>query len=358
MIYIFLFLVFIGISLILLASFIHFKDKKQFRGDRLSETPIFKKILDNIVPNEKSAEYRIKSNLIFVFNRNFSVRDFYFAKIFIFLGAVVLSVVIVASNMFSRYEEALDVSSKTSITISSSEYNYLVSGLKFVSKSESMKDYHNDLSVLDANISTLPEEDSREKFSKMSTTNLYQILEDVNDKMGDVFSFLDLILVLGLLVLAWVGPDEVLKRAFKSLAGKSVFEFDELQSTIMLNTHLQTLDLLEVLIENASYYRNILREFRDSYEADPKKSKEVVMFGNTFTNNVKELVRYLDILDTEGPEACKFLVSVKKEQGQQLIRRTREALIKSRRNKVKVLCIVGFLIVVVRVIVSLFAGAV
>lgn len=358
MIYIFLFLMFVGISFILLASFIHFKDKKQFRGDKLSETPIFKKILDSIAPSEKSQEYKTKSNLIFVFNRNFSVRDFYFAKIFIFLGAVVLSVVIIASNMFTRYEEALDVSSKTSITISSSEYHDLTAGLRFVSKSKNSKDYHNDLSVLDANISTLKDSDSREKFNKLSVTNLYQILTDVNDKMGDVFSFLDIALVLGLLVLAWVGPDEILKRAFKSLAGKSVFEFDELQSTIMLNTHLQTIDLLEVLIENASYYRNILREFRDSYEADPKKSKELVMFGNTFTSNVKELVRYLDILDTEGPEACKFLVSVKKEQGQQLIKRTRENLIRARRKKVKLLCIIGFLLVVVRVVVSLFAGAV
>lgn len=347
MIYLIGALTFLAILFFIFSRYNHYRDVSAFlKGVDLKDRFFVKKVLNKVTPKPSDPKYKAQTNQCFILNTRFDIRDFYLLKLFVVLSGVVLSICIVATNVANRYSDSYDVSSYIACEMNSTEFKALSRDLKFPDE-EDAKAVSSDLSTLQANVTTLNEA----KFKSCNREDLYDALKSVRKSQSHMVRFVDFLIITTVLLACWALPDYFLKKICLFLGSNSLREYDSLLSVLLISRYYDTEKIIRNLTDSARYYTNFFREFEVMYESAPTKAFNYVMTKSEFPTKFKDIVRYLSVLDSEGPEALEVLVSARKDQIQDDIIYHQDRIQNKRKKLVNRICVIAFLASMIRVLV-------
>ena len=348
-----LFFIFFTIALfsIGMVMYTRFKDFKEFRGDKFVETPLAKFLINSVLPPSGSkTEFKYKDYL-YVLNRNLTFRDFYFAKIIALVIGVLVGIAIVVTNVKLSYDDCFQISKDVPILMTSSEYKELSNGLSFDNSDADVK-------LLENNVGSLSTEVSRSKFEPLNAKTCYKYVCNMHDEVSGCFGVGDIAMLLLIPFLSWMIPNFVISGLFKYIQGNALCEYDNLETTISIMRNDKIERIIDALEQDSLYYRNMFYDFEDLYEANPDDAFAVIEQHGEFPNNFKRLIRYLEMLHSQGPEYIKNIIDSNKQQTEQELYDKLMAITNKRLSRLKLICTISFCLAIFRVIVTLFSSVV
>ena len=349
-----IYIVFVIFSIISLSSigmviYIKFKDLKEFRGDRFVETPVARFLINLVIP-KRGSDLELKyKDYLYTLNKNVTLRDFYFIKILAVFIGIIISIAICVTNVRMSYNDCFKVSKKIPIEMTSSEFESLSKDLKFDGSDSDKK-------ILESNIRSLPDKESQYKFETLKIDTCYKYVSNMNDETSGCFGFIDFILVFGIPAFFWSIPNLIVSGLYKYLRNNSLFEYDSLETTISIMRNDKIDRVLEALEDDALYYRNLFYDFDDLYEASPADAFAVIEQHDEFSDNFKRLIRYLDMLYTQGPDYIRNIVDSNKKQTEKELKDKLMNLTNKRLRRLKLVCTISFCLSLFRVIMTLLSA--
>ena len=334
------------ILFLILSRYNHYKDVSAFlHGVKLKDRYFVKKILNEMMPARNTPKYRVQMNQCFILNTRFDIRDFYLLKLFIMIGGLLFAICVITTNIASRYSDSYDVSKYIACEMTSSDYKSLSNGLKFPNE-KNKKAVNEDLHELNSNVQSLNEE----KFNSCNREDLYDAVKSVRSAQSSVFKFVDILIITVIFLICWFIPDFIMKKICLFLSSNSFKEYDSLLSVLLISRYYDTQKVIRHLTDSAKFYTNYFREFEVMYESSSSKACDCVLSRREFPSRFKDIVRYISVLDSEGPEALEVLVSARKDQIQDDIVYNQQKIQEKRQKMLTRICTIVFLASMIRVL--------
>lgn len=343
--------VIVAVILLFTAWYLTKRDEKVFTGKGLKESFFMRHLIDSLLPAKKSTkEYKWK-NMITILDNNLTIRDILFARIVATMCAFVIAIAIVFTNVITRYDKAFEISTEVPIQISNSDYEILVKGLTMKPINRQFEEVE-----LYSNIGRIEAPETKELYSSIRASSLYDYCYSIHQDLSSLFGFIDVVLVLGLTWLGWICIAFIFKACFNLLVSNELFEFDNLETDIAMMSDLPIMIILQDLEKTSLFYREMFYKFRTVYADSEIRAYEMVFNRREFPEHFKKLIRYLNMIDLNGPVyAKKQIMSTKSITEKDVL----ESLKLSNRKKIKVLNIittVAFMLGFIRVLFVLFSS--
>lgn len=348
MVYLLIILIVIAVIFFVLSKYSKFKDLQGFGGFSVDNTKIIKKLVNAIMPKENSDDYRVKSNMLFVLDSKMTVKTFYFIKLIVLVLGLVLSIGIISTRVYESYSASFDVSKYVSCDISKDEYDVLSKDLTYSNKNDSIEDKK----ILIRNLSNL-NSPHKAAIASSDTDKLYKAICNIHSSLNRVVSISDLLILCLVMLLSWVIPDVVLRKSYSFLSEGSFREYDYLLSYLLVSRNEDTETILRNLTNSSKYYTNFFREYANAYEASSTTAYEFISSRPEFPSLFQQLVRYVDLLDSEGSKNLEVVVSAKKDQNQDDIMEDQMRITRKRVNLVSRLFTISFIVCIFRVLISM-----
>lgn len=339
----------LSISLGIISFYYRFKDLKEFRDDRMVEAPGIRHLLDAIVPSEGTKEYLVYSDYIYILYNRSNIRDFFLLKIIILLITLVLSFTVVGTNMLKDFTEAFAVNEQLPVSVTYEEYSHLSSGITFQEAS-----YQRDKETIEMNIKTYKGKESS-YIENVNVEDSYLHLQVIKSRLDKVFGILDIITILIFIVVGWKSPDWILKFCYNLLEGNKLFEYDTLETNISIHAEKPVSEILDILKIESKYYKNILYEFYNIYENNSEIAYNLVEYRQEFPKDFKRLIRYLSMIDSQGPDYVRDIIDSNKKQTEEEIYNLLRRNTKKKLQKLQLICTGAFILAITRIIISLFS---
>lgn len=350
--YFFLFCLILGIIIFGFELFRIQKLNKVFSGIGFMEGPFMSRLINSVIPKEESGQYLKLDDYIFVLDSKKTVRDFYAIKIICVFCAFLIAISVTLTNVYDRKSGAFSVNESMPINITQDEYDLLVKGVNLQSN-----DLTTQAEIVKENIGTIDNQETITRLNKTSAGDLLTYLKVINSKLTHVFGFLDILIFVGLVVVGWLISDFILKWLVGMLVSRELFEFDDLETDILMLSEKQVLIILETLKKNAMFYREFFCKFKDLYTESPKSAYELVAARKEFPEHFKKLVRYLNMIETDGPEHVKLIISSNKETTNDDIFKALRRQDKRRVRTLNILVAISFFSGLLRIIIALIQSS-
>jgi hypothetical protein len=387
MITVILSLLIICILLLSYAGYLSYKSNSNFRGDGFGDRVLVQKIIDLFLPKEKSLKRLILEDYLFVVDSYTKARDFYFIKILSCMAGILISTAILGTNLITRYNNVFKVSMSVPIEISRQDYNYLSKNLEFPKYNKEkngfsisgIKDMMNGTSKNSAKVEVIDEKteelnernkgiiegrissmsgESLEKFKSLDKDTVYKYIQILHNDIHKIFGFLDVMLFMLIPFLAWILPSELLKFYYRYLESNTILEFDDLETYIYINSEKHVIDILDILIEHSSYYKEMFIEFKTIYEENQSDSYTLIAERPEFPFRFKSLVSYLNLMDSSVPTQVLAAIEANKTTTHDDIMRLLYREDNKKKKRLLRLATAAFILSIVRLLLSLVLSAV
>lgn len=341
----------IAIILLCVSWYMIRKDEKIFTGRGLREGLLMRKIIDALVPPPNSDKDYTWKNIISILNSRMSIRDIYFARIVSTLCAFLIGMAIVITNVANRYDSAFELSPRMPVRFTSSDYKILTGGISFTEDSKLT-----DEKEIVSNINLLEDPESRRIYSNLSKESLYNYSKIIHDELSNLFGLFDVLLIILVTIFGWLIVPVFLKSCFRILANNELFEYDNLETEIVMSAEQPIIIILSDLEKSALFYREMIYRFRTIYADSPKKAYDMVFSRREFPEHFKKLIRYLNMIEINGPTyAKKQIISTKKITEEDVYTQLRKINRRKIRN-LNIITTVAFLLSFARVLYVLFSS--
>lgn len=339
----------IVIILLFIALYLRGTAERHFAGRSITEGGLTKKLIDSFMPPKSSASYITQDDMLYILDSSKSLRDLYFLKIISVIAFTLIGVAITITNIGIRKDEAFKVSTDMPISISESDYEVLTKGVLFTQGDEKY-----DYRILRQNSKSLENKDTVTVLENTTDADMYNCMSIINNRLNTIYSWLDPLIILLFILFGGLAPGFILKRVFILLASKTLFEFDNLETLILMNCDEHIEYLLLDLQHNSLFYRTFFYNFRLIYNDSHEQAYSTVANRKEFPERFKKLIRYLNMLETNGPNNTRIHILNNKDLTQEDVF---DELMKTNRKKIKVLniiCGISFMLGFVRLFLSLF----
>lgn len=348
-IYISLTILCIALMLILWSSISSYRSNRRFVGGEFSETPIIRHLINRILPKEDSNLYMRYSDYMFCLDSRRTIRDLYMYKILCTVGALLIALSIISTNFYIRYKNSYNVSGELPITITSEDYKHLSEGIDF--NNENAIDVNQD--ILKSNITLIQDDTSRKRFENTPIKSLYMYVGRIHASLNNILRITDLFIVLGIVIFGWFLPSIIVKILFSQLEGNELLEADDLETDIYMSAESHMYDILESLINNSMFYCEMFNEFYLLYKDNAKSAYDMVACQPEFPDNFKGLIRDLNLIDSESADKVRVRIKANKQNTEDKIFRDMQIKTRKKLTKLNILCVVGFVLSCLRVMISL-----
>lgn len=329
------------------------KLKKVFSGAGFVEGPFMRRLVDRMLPDEKSRLYTKLSDYVFVLDSRKSIRDVYVIKIICFACSILIGLSITATNIYNRRADAFYVTNKVPIQLTIDEYNALIVGVDLKSN-----DVEKQAIVVKSNIGVIENQQTADKLSKVNSADLFGYLQIIHGKLTSVLGIGDLIVFIAILIVGWNVTQWIITWIISLLISRELFEFDDLETDILMMCDSQVVLILETLEKNALFYREFFSKFKDLYIDNSETAYTLVATRHEFPEHFKKLVRYLNMIEKDGTDYVKLVINSNKETTHEDVYST---LYRQRKKHVQILNImiaVSLFLSLGRVVVSLISSVV
>ena len=350
--YFFLVCVVVGISLFGVECVRLSKRNKMFSGTGFVEGPLMRKLVSLVMPKENTSEYLKLDDYVFVLDSKKTVRDLYVIKIICVFCSFLVAISITATNVYNRKSLAFSVNTSMPINITQDDYDLLIKGVNLNSNDTDLQ-----AQIVKENIGTINNPTTVERLNTTSASDLLTYLQVINKRLNSVFSIIDILIFIGIVVFGWFITNFMLNWLVGIIMGRELFEYDDLETDILMLSDQQVFIILETLKKNSMFYREFFCKFRELYIESSQKAYELVASRREFPEHFKKLIRYLNMIETDGPEYVKLVISSNKETTNEDIFR---ALWRQDKNRVRTLNIlvgISFFSGLIRIVLSLIMSA-
>ena len=335
----------IGLILIGYSIIIGYKGARDFRGDSFRETPFVKTILDAIVPSAGTSKYIKYDDYIFILDSRKTIRDLYLYKVVLGVIAVIIAFAVVGTNVYTRYEQAYAVTEERPISISPELYGILSQDLTF-DKNQLELDY----GTLKSNISMIESTEEKVRMQNTQLPALYSYISSIHSDLSSAVQIWDFLIIIGIIFVGWNIPNWILVFLYKMLETDKSFEFDSLETDIYLMSNEHVYRLLETLESSAMYYKEIFYHLRMMYYSDREDMYNLVATRREFPGDLQQLMRYVNMVETMGPDYVRTVISSNKRNTQERMFMLKAAVVHKRLNRVNVICTIAFVIGALRLL--------
>ncbi|MNN10185.1 hypothetical protein D3C81_1231020 [compost metagenome] len=211
--------------------------------------------------------------------------------------------------------------------------------------------------IIEGRISSMTGE-SLEKFKSLDKETVYKYIQILNNNVHKIFGVLDVMLFLLIPFLAWVLPSELLKFYYKYLESNTILEFDDLETYIYINSEKHVIDLIDILIEHSSYYKEMFIEFKTIYEENQSDSYTLIAERPEFPFRFKSLISYLNLMDSSVPTQVLAAIEANKTTTHDDIMRLLYREDNAKKKRLLRLATVAFILSIVRLLLSLVLSAI
>lgn len=334
-----------GLAMIGYSAILGYKGARDFRGDSFKETPFIKTILDAIVPSMGTSKYIKYDDYIFIIDSRKTIRDLYLYKIILVIVTFIISLAIVGTNVYTRYEQAYAVTEDRPITITPELYETLSQDLTF-EESQLEIDY----GTLKSNIYLIDNTEEKMRMQNTPLQALYSYVKMTHDDLSDAVQIWDFLIVVVLSIVGWNLPNWILVFLYKMLETDKSFEFDSLETDIFLMSNEHVYKLLEAVESNAMYYKEIFYNLRMLYYSDRDTMYDLVATRREFPGDLQQLIRYINMVETMGPNYVRTVIAGNKRNTQERMFMLKAAVVHKRLNRINVLCTVAFVVGAIRLL--------
>lgn len=330
-----------------LAFFNYYKDITGFTGKSCSQTKFGNICFKLFAPEKGSSAWNSLSNKLFILDSEMSITSFCLLKGISLVFGVLIAFSVTGTIVFNNYKNIYAVDATVPIQFDRVSYKTLTSNLTF-------SDTEEDKLMLENNVRMLQSESFKESCRNVSVDTLYSYVQKIHNRTLHIFGIY-LIPLFGLIVFAfYMAPRVVINFLYEMLLSKALVEFDSLETDIAINAEMAIPDILDILVVNSLFFRNMLVEFRDIYAVSAQNAYHTVFTHREFPMKFKDLIHYLEMLETQGPAYVQDTIDFSKSQSQdEIIAHYKQAALK-RIKRPKFLCAVCFLIAIARIFAVMF----
>ena len=330
-----------------LAFFDYYRDITGFTGKSCSQTKFGQLCFKLFAPEKGSPAWNRLSNKLFILDSEMSITSFCLLRGLSLICGVLVALSVIGTVVFDNYKNVYAVDASVPIQFDRASYNTLVSNLTFSNEEE-------DELMLENNVRMLQNESFKESCNNVTTETLYSYVQKVHSRMHHIFGIY-LIPLFALIVFTfYMAPRVVLNYLYDMMLSKALVEFDSLETDIAINADMSIPDILDILVVNSLFFRNMLVEFRDIYAVSSQNAYHTVFTHREFPVKFKDLIHYLEMLETQGPAYVQDTIDFSKSQSQEeIIAHYKQAALK-RIKRPKFLCAICFLIAIARIFAVMF----
>lgn len=338
-------LVSISVLILTCVLIISSKDNRVFRGEGFTETLFIRTLVDNVLPARGSRADLTWDNTIFMFDKNRSIRDLYFAKVCSLFAFIFIASAIISTNAFVSYKDTFVPDSKVPVFIGKDNLKILSTNLTYYDNAR-----ESELVVLKDNISLIHSTEDKDRFKTMSIESLYEYTEVLNARLNGLLGMSDLFIFLAICFVGWKLPTILLNLLFSIIDSKSLMEYSSLETLIYMEAYKQVYDIIPLLLNESTYFRELLRGFQELYEEHGDLAYTIVAERREFPQRFKSLIRYLSLIEGRGAESAKDIILASKITGDEELFLALQADTNKKKRRimnqslvVSILCMLGLL---------------
>lgn len=327
------------------------RDNRVFTGTTFVEGPVIKRLIDLVLPKEGTNNYIKMSDYMFVLDSRRSIRDVYLLKIICFACSIVIALSITVTNVINRRADALYVTTEMPISMTMEEYEILSQNVDFNTiKPETQND------IIKSNIGLIESKENAKKLNGINPEDLFSYLSIIHKSLSTTFGLLDIFIFLAILFVGWKIPSWAVIGMTSMLTSKELFEYDDLETDILMMSDQQVYQIIEALEKGSLFYREFFCRFRELYTENPEKAYQLVSSRHEFPEHFKKLVRYLNMIEVDGPNYVKVVIKSNKETTKEDVYYELRRIDKKREAILNVMIVAAFFLGLGRVFISLVAA--
>lgn len=342
----------IGVILILSSIISGYQVNRKFRGGDFSETPIISFLIDKTIPKENTSKYQRYSDYIYILDSRKNLRDLYLYKIVCLLIGFIISTAILITDVRTNWVEAFQPSSEVPIEITRDDYKILSLDIDF---SNVLTEKNRE--TLSSNINLLESAELQENYKSLPVDILLKYLSAIHKNLGNTINFIDLLVAIGIDIASWMFPSLIVKFLYKFLESNEILEFDDLETDISMMADSHIIDIIESLRRNSMFYSELINGFYIIYLDSPKAAYDMVATRPEFPDMFKILIRDLNMTETMSADSVRTRIRANKMNTKNRIMDIMSRQTRKKINKLNFLCLSGFILSCLRLLLGLITLA-